>query len=214
MPPTHKTHSFTLILSGDGELTEGLQDALFEAGCDDALLGSRGGVLYLDFDREGASLDDAVLSAIGDVERAGTGRRVVRVESGDLVTAGEIARRVGRSRESIRLYALGRRGPGGFPAPAARAKSRSPLYRWSDVAGWLAGAAAAGPELIPPAAGAVELINATLDVRRLAPAVPAAEHVFRSLGVPTLGMVAHPPQGAKTRPRTRTRKKESPQQIG
>jgi hypothetical protein len=199
MPPTRTTHSFTLILSGDGELTEDLQDAFSGAGCDDALLGSRGGVLYLDFDREAASLDEAVLSAIADAERAGTGRRVVRVESGDLVTAGEIARRAGRSRESIRLYALGKRGPGGFPAPAARARSRSPLYRWSDVAGWLAGAAAVGPEQVPPDAGTVELINAALDVRRLTPVVPEAERVFRSLGLP-----------ATTTPRARPMKKGEP----
>src|SRR3990172_326591 len=62
------TYSFTLLLSGFEELSPELENALFEAGCDDALLGIRCGNPYLAFDREAASLEEAIKSAIKDVE--------------------------------------------------------------------------------------------------------------------------------------------------
>ncbi|HEV3022878.1 MAG TPA: hypothetical protein VGX76_10435, partial [Pirellulales bacterium] len=132
------SHVFTLIVSGATELTDDLQDALFEAGCDDALVGVRDGVLFLDFDREAITLNDAVSSAVADVERADAGLRVARVEPDDLVTAAEIARRTGRSRQGVRQLVLGRRGPGGFPPPLSGLKQRSPIWRWTEVARWFA----------------------------------------------------------------------------
>src|SRR5262245_66171185 len=68
-----QTWTFTLVLSGVRELTGEVEDALFEAGCDDALLGSRDAAVYLDFDRQAPSFRDAVLSAIAGVETAGLG---------------------------------------------------------------------------------------------------------------------------------------------
>lgn len=74
------THPFTLILAGVRELTPEVTDALYEAGFDDALVGMVDGVAYIDVNhRESASLEDAIRSAIQDVEKAGF--RVVRVES-------------------------------------------------------------------------------------------------------------------------------------
>lgn len=130
-------HTFTLVLSHPQTLTPELEDAVFEAGCDDAALGRRSGALYLEFDRAAPCLLDAVLSAIQDVRRV-PGAVVAHVEPADIVSASEIAHRVGRSRESVRLLVEGARGPGGFPPPLAgvRAK-RFPLWRWSDVAEWL-----------------------------------------------------------------------------
>lgn len=78
-----QTYDFTLILSGIPELTNEVCDALFEAGCDDAVLGQREGVVFLDFGREADSAQAAVQSAITAVESAGIGARVVRVESDD-----------------------------------------------------------------------------------------------------------------------------------
>jgi hypothetical protein len=72
---------FTLYLSGvDAELPDEVLDALYEAGCADGLVGSRDGVVMIDFDREAATYDEAVRSAIADVEGAGVGARVERVE--------------------------------------------------------------------------------------------------------------------------------------
>ncbi|HEV8562125.1 MAG TPA: hypothetical protein VGR06_37885 [Actinophytocola sp.] len=55
-------------------------DALFEAGCDDALLMSEGGVQRAVFDREAPSFAIPVASAITAIETAVPGARVVRIE--------------------------------------------------------------------------------------------------------------------------------------
>ena len=49
----------------------------------------------------------------------------------------DIASRIGRTRESVRLLITGARGPGGFPAPVTDPRSRYRLGRWSDVTHWL-----------------------------------------------------------------------------
>jgi hypothetical protein len=131
------TWSFTLVLSGIRELTSGVEDALHEAGCDDALPGIRNGVPFLDFDREAESFQEAVLDAVSDVARSVGGARVVRVEPDDLASVSEIARRLGRTRESVRLLWCGRRGPGGFPAPVAGLRGSSPLWSWAEVVAWI-----------------------------------------------------------------------------
>lgn len=71
--PTPELFEFTLELSTPGPLDDGAADALFEAGCDDSTVSSRGGRVFLDFDREAATLADAVRSAIADVRAAGVG---------------------------------------------------------------------------------------------------------------------------------------------
>jgi len=76
------THHFTLIVDGADLQDESVIDRLFEAGCDDALVGSVDGVQFIDFDRDAASLDVAVLSAVADVEQVG-GVQVVRLASAE-----------------------------------------------------------------------------------------------------------------------------------
>jgi hypothetical protein len=63
--------TFTLILEGIAEVTDKIENDLFEARCDDALLYSRDGHVYLDFTREASSQTEAVGSAVRDVEKAG-----------------------------------------------------------------------------------------------------------------------------------------------
>ena len=48
----------------------------------------------------------------------------------------DIAVRIGRTREGVRLLITGARGPGGFPPPVTDPRSRYRLWRWSDVARW------------------------------------------------------------------------------
>ncbi len=127
-------YEFTLILSGIEELTREVLDAFYEAGCDDAMIGIRDGIAFADFCRESASLQEAVLSAIRDVER--TGARVEHVEPDELVTMSEIARRLDITREGVRKRVTGERGPGNFPVPVGNLTQRSPLWRWSDVVAW------------------------------------------------------------------------------
>ena len=71
-------YDFTLILAESLELTDGIADALFEAGCDDGTPGTCNGVFSIDFHREAASLEEAIRSAIENVRTAGY--EVTRVE--------------------------------------------------------------------------------------------------------------------------------------
>ena len=71
-------HHLTLIVEGPDLQDDVFIDRLFEAGCDDAATGRSDRIQYVDFDRETASLDEAVLSAVRDVERV-DGVSVVRL---------------------------------------------------------------------------------------------------------------------------------------
>jgi len=130
------SHTFTLLVEGADLLAQEHVDALFEAGCDDALFGRRGPVYYADFDRESATFAEAVVSAIRDVQCAIPDARVVRIEPDEYVSLSAIARRAGRSRESIRLLAEGLRGPGGFPTPERWVDARTTVWHWTEVAEW------------------------------------------------------------------------------
>jgi len=75
-----KTYNFELSFKLPGLDADGEQylDALYEAGCDDAVIGiGRKGFIGADFSREAASIDLAVESAIRDVEQAIPGARLI-----------------------------------------------------------------------------------------------------------------------------------------
>lgn len=127
---------FTLVLKSVDGPSDELENRLFESGGDDALLYFREQTAYLDFEREGESFEAAILSAILQVESAGL--PVSSVEPGDLVTAAEIARRLGRSKESVRLLISGARGKGTFPIPVAGVTSKTKIWRWTEVLDWMA----------------------------------------------------------------------------
>ena len=172
------THEFTLVIDGDVQ-EAGTIDALFERGCDDATFGAVDGVGYGDFHRAAPSLLDAVVAAIRAVESV-PGLRALRVEPDDLVTAAEIAARLGRTRESVRLLIAGERGDGAFPAPMSHLRTRHRLWRWSDVAVW---SQHATPEEAAQA-GALAAVNAALELRNRAAALPASERrLVTSLGL-------------------------------
>lgn len=71
-------HDFTLIIEGRDIHDDEVFDALYEAGCDDALVRSKDGTQYMDFTREAATLDEAISSAVRDIETV-DGVRVVRI---------------------------------------------------------------------------------------------------------------------------------------
>lgn len=131
------THEFTLIVEGPDLQDESIVEALLEAGFDDAVVGRIGPIQYLDFDREADSFGDAVLTATKSLQ-ASLDVKVVHLEPDDLVTMSEIAERVGRTRESVRLLISGERGPGRFPVPATHFRSRQRMWRWQEVALWFA----------------------------------------------------------------------------
>ena len=127
------TFEFTIIASGF-DVDTPYEDALFEAGCDDATLSVQKGVLIAEFHRDAVSFSSAVASACTAIMAAGL--RVERVEPDHLVSLSEIADRGGLSRQAIHLYAKGDRGHG-FPHPVAKVTSKHPLWDWCEVADWL-----------------------------------------------------------------------------
>jgi hypothetical protein len=78
MPATLKSFTFTLVLAGVTEITDDIANALYDAGCSDAGVGSCEGIVSIDFDREAESLSAAIGSAVADVERAGF--KVARID--------------------------------------------------------------------------------------------------------------------------------------
>lgn len=136
-PSCEREHDFALIVSGVKDLNQQVEDALYNAGCDDATVSMRHGLLYLEFSRTAPSLQDAMLSAIADVHKAKIGGEVLRVDDCNLVTAADIARRINRSRQLVNQYMTGVRGPGGFPPPECHLSDRSPLWAWCAVSHWL-----------------------------------------------------------------------------
>lgn len=77
-------------------------DALFEAGCDDALLGvGKAGRMALEFAREATDAASAFASAKGNVETAIPGAQLIEVQP-DIVGASEIATLAKCSRQNVR----------------------------------------------------------------------------------------------------------------
>lgn len=130
-------YDFALVVAGVHELTDAVTDALYVAGCDDATVSMQYGRLYLEFSRTSGSKQDAIISAIGDVSRAAIGAEVLRVDTCDLVTQAEIARRVERTRQTISQYINGTRGAGDFPPPECYIIDHKPLWSWCSVSQWL-----------------------------------------------------------------------------
>lgn len=126
--------SFTLIVSGFDHETDGFEDALFEAGCDDATVSVQRGLLVLDFQREAAGLARAIKSAIADVRKVGGD--VIHVEPDTLVNSSDIASRAAMTRQAVHNWVAGKRGEG-FPHPVARVTTDHPLWDWAVVADWL-----------------------------------------------------------------------------
>ncbi|KMJ45556.1 DNA-binding protein [Xenorhabdus khoisanae] len=156
-------YHFSLTLSGVTAETEGLEDKLFENGCDDALICFYGRYVYLEFDRESESFSKAILSAINDIESAGLNAKVVAVDAA-LVGLSDIARLTDMSRQAISMLKDGVRGSGDFPAPIQRIKGTSPLWRWSEVASWLADRGKINAELSENAQ-VLDTINMVLQLR-------------------------------------------------
>lgn len=83
-------HQFLLILTGVSDITPDLSDTLYEATGGDIEFNMRHGVAFLEFDRTASSLQEAVMSAIAQVEGCGVGVRVIRVETDTANTIAKI----------------------------------------------------------------------------------------------------------------------------
>lgn len=75
-----KSYEFDVILRDLHEVTDEQSDALFEAGCDDATPVSCNGVAWIHFDREADSLEEAIRTAISQVQKSGLWIRKVELD--------------------------------------------------------------------------------------------------------------------------------------
>lgn len=124
-----KSYQFTLILGEVDDVTPDLEDSLYEAGCDDALINFRDGTVYLDFDRKDLSLEEAVVKAIHQVESSTVKAKVINVAPEDLVTESEVANRLDIKRQTVSLWIKKqRRAATPFPKPVMKLSERSPLW--------------------------------------------------------------------------------------
>lgn len=180
------SYNFTLILEGD-VTSDDVLDRLFDAGLDDATFAETDGTPIAEFDREAPSFEEAAVSAIEDIERAAPELRVVRVAPDDLVTATAIARRTGRTRQSINQLIAGARGPGGFPTPVAHVDAKTRLWRWTEVSEWFERLDGEGDSERRRVAEFVAAINGALESRqhleRLAALEPRAEALAATVGL-------------------------------
>lgn len=73
-----RTYDFDVVLKDLSEVTDDQADALFAAGCDDGTPACCNGLAWIHFDREASSLEEAIRSAVAQVQAAGL--RVSKVE--------------------------------------------------------------------------------------------------------------------------------------
>jgi hypothetical protein len=174
------THTFKIIM--DRQPTEPELDKLFEAGCDDAVFGVERGLPVATFDRDDETLADAIASAVRALESVGL--ISLRVIDEDVLTLADIADRIGQSRESVRRYATGERGSGGFPPPINPGREGTVFYRWSEVVPWLRVNLGLEVEDTDPA---LAMANLVLQARRFRDRVPHASALNDLLKAPTPG---------------------------
>lgn len=92
MTSCEREHGFTLVLTGIAGLTNEAEDALYEAGCDDATLGFRFGAVHMTFSRVAPSLEDAIRGALREVRAAKIGADVIRVDISEDIIVPAVAR--------------------------------------------------------------------------------------------------------------------------
>lgn len=158
-------YQFSLVLDGVNDQTPNLEDVLFEAGCDDALINYKNGTVYLDFDRQDNNLEHAIISAIKAVESTNLGAKISSVAPEYLVSLSDIAQRVSMSRQAVSLFVLGERGSQDFPKPVFKIANKSPLWRWSLVAEWFYNQQKIKNHKVIEHALVIEDINAALELR-------------------------------------------------
>ena len=73
-----KTYDFDVVLKDASEVTDDQADRLFAAGCDDGTPASCNGLAWIHFDRHAPSLEEALCTAVAQVQAAGL--KVSKVE--------------------------------------------------------------------------------------------------------------------------------------
>jgi predicted DNA-binding transcriptional regulator AlpA len=108
-------------------------DDLYASGCDDANVGiGVTGRIALNFIREAPSANDAVTSAINDVQKAIPGARLIEATP-DLVGITDIAEIIGCSRQNMRKIIVTHKAA--FPSPVH--EGSAVIWHLSKVLKWL-----------------------------------------------------------------------------
>lgn len=162
-----KYYNFNLVtdknsIVSDEDLFD-ISDELYEAGCNDGMPCVYGDTLYIEFDRKGESFEQAVVSAIKDIESV-QNIKVTSVDAGEWVGLTDAATLSGTTKASLSRYSKGERGKGGFPCPLQRIDSKNPLWSWSEIATWLESQDKIETELLE-IAQATATINMSLQLR-------------------------------------------------
>jgi hypothetical protein len=142
-----------------GVVFEGLGPACLDAvstALAAAVLSEAGGVTTVRAKVRAPGPAAAVSQLVERVTKAVPAAVPLRVDP-DLVSVSDIARRVGRTRESVRLLIDGKRGPGSFPAPLGVVGEGIKVWPWSVVLEWFDKVLGVdlGEEGVPPRAAAV-----------------------------------------------------------
>lgn len=127
------SYDFELIIDRDAT-EDPYVDLIFEACQGDAVPTGGNGQGSVMFALDADTLAKAITTGVHMLE--GMGIAVTGIASLDLVSLKDIAARVGRTYESVRLLAAGKRGPGGFPPPESTGQWA--LYSWALVSQWFA----------------------------------------------------------------------------
>jgi len=123
--------SLTFHMSEPKADPENLLDALYEAGCDDALVGTGiHGTIGLDFQRAASSARRAIESAVNDVKEAVPDAELIEI-SPDYIGVSEIAELLGCTRQNARKLVTNT----SFP-PAMHLSGHASIWRAVDVADW------------------------------------------------------------------------------
>ncbi|EON93067.1 prophage cp4-57 regulatory [Marinobacter lipolyticus SM19] len=129
----NREYDFTLKFSVPPDLAQDqIESSLFQAGCEDAIIGlGQKGRLALNFTREAESAEQAILSAIQDVQRAVPEARLV--EAGpDFVGISDMASLLKFSRQNMRK--LIQTHLASFPLPVH--EGASAIWHLFDVLAW------------------------------------------------------------------------------
>ena len=127
-----REYEFELLFKvNSSEEMNDLIDRLYEAGCDDALIGSgKSGVIGLSFTREAASAAEAFESAIKDVKKAIPTASLMEAKP-DFAGVTDIAETIGCSRQNVlKIFAS-------TEAPMPIHSGNTSLWHLSEALKWL-----------------------------------------------------------------------------
>ena len=123
---------FTLIykLKNDEEDPSTYMDALFEAGCDDAIVSlGKKGMISLDFIRDDKQANLAIIGALKDVKKAIPDATLVEA-SPDFVTTTELSKILDHSRQNARILMIKKDSPSPVHMGSPNFWHLSEVFEW------------------------------------------------------------------------------------